>query len=157
MEPHDMAETDAEIMVALGEDYPELRHAVRRICEKFPGEYWRDLDSRSGYPSEFVAALTEGQVARHVPGEADHSTWVNAAAAAAGGADGTFAMLPPTLVTLEEVSGETDVAAVLRRERSPRLLMPWLLRRPDGLSVRIDLDGVGGGEPGPASGIEDVT
>ena len=59
MEPHDMAETDAEIMVALGEDYPELRHAVRRICEKFPGEYWRDLDSRSGYPSEFVAALTE--------------------------------------------------------------------------------------------------
>jgi hypothetical protein len=101
-------------------------------------------------------ALPEGQVARHVPGEADHSTWVNAATAAAGGADGTFAMLPPTLVTLEEVSGEPDVAAVLRRERSPRLLMPWLLRRPDGLSVRIDLDGVGGGEPGPASGIEDA-
>jgi 8-oxo-dGTP pyrophosphatase MutT (NUDIX family) len=104
----------------------------------------------------FVAALPEGPVARHVPGEADHSTWVNAAVAAAGGADGTFAMLPPTLVTLEEVSGEPDVAAVLRRERSPRLLMPWLLRRPDGLSVRIDLDGVGGGEPGPASGIEDA-
>ena len=52
-------DTDAEIRVTLGEDYSELRDAVRRICEKFPGEYWRALDNRSGYPSEFVAALTE--------------------------------------------------------------------------------------------------
>lgn len=51
--------TDQEITVALGEDYPELRDAVRRICERFPGEYWRDLDDRSGYPTEFVDALTE--------------------------------------------------------------------------------------------------
>ncbi|MBS7706614.1 acyl-CoA/acyl-ACP dehydrogenase [Chelatococcus asaccharovorans] len=43
----------------LGEDFPELRDAVRRICERFPGEYWRNLDDRSGYPTEFVAALTE--------------------------------------------------------------------------------------------------
>jgi acyl-CoA dehydrogenase len=59
MDDRDRTEADAEIVVALGEDYPELRHTVRRICEKFPGEYWRELDSRSGYPSEFVAALTE--------------------------------------------------------------------------------------------------
>src|ERR1700758_1680341 len=59
MDGHDAAGTDAEITVALGEDYPELRSTVRRICEKFPGEYWRDLDSRSGYPTEFVAALTD--------------------------------------------------------------------------------------------------
>jgi acyl-CoA dehydrogenase len=59
MDASDMAETDAEITLAIGEDYPELRHTVRRICEKFPGEYWRELDSRSGYPTEFVAALTE--------------------------------------------------------------------------------------------------
>src|SRR5215467_12175183 len=52
-------DTDAEIRVTLGQDYSELRDAVRRICEKFPGEYWRALDNRSGYPSEFVAALTE--------------------------------------------------------------------------------------------------
>jgi len=52
-------DTDAEIRVTLGEDYRELRDAVRRICEKFPSEYWRGLDNRSGYPSEFVAALTE--------------------------------------------------------------------------------------------------
>ena len=50
---------DTEVTVALGEDFPELRAAVSRICEKFPGEYWRALDNRSGYPTEFVAALTE--------------------------------------------------------------------------------------------------
>jgi 8-oxo-dGTP pyrophosphatase MutT (NUDIX family) len=103
----------------------------------------------------FVAALPAGQVARHVEGEADHSTWLPARAAVAGGSDGTIAMLPPTVVTLEEVASAPDVASVLRRPRSPRLLMPWLVRRPDGLSVRIDLDGRGGGEPGPTSGIED--
>jgi acyl-CoA dehydrogenase len=53
------ASPDAEVTVALGEDFPELRAAVGRICEKFPGEYWRALDNRSGYPTEFVAALTE--------------------------------------------------------------------------------------------------
>lgn len=52
-------DSDAEIRVTLGEDYSELREAVRRICEKFPSEYWRALDNRSGYPGEFVAALTE--------------------------------------------------------------------------------------------------
>ena len=44
----------------LGEDYPELRDAVRRICEKYPGAYWRELEARSAYPTEFVADLTEG-------------------------------------------------------------------------------------------------
>ncbi|PXW64736.1 acyl-CoA dehydrogenase family protein [Chelatococcus asaccharovorans] len=60
MPPHsnDLS-TDATITMDLGEDFPELRDAVRRICERFPGEYWRNLDDRSGYPTEFVAALTE--------------------------------------------------------------------------------------------------
>jgi acyl-CoA dehydrogenase len=52
-------EADAEVSVVLGEDFPELRHTVRKICEGFPGEYWRTLENRGGYPSEFVAALTE--------------------------------------------------------------------------------------------------
>ncbi|MEL7982553.1 acyl-CoA dehydrogenase family protein [Vreelandella titanicae] len=45
--------------VAIGEDYPELREGVRRICNDFTGEYWRKLDEESGYPTEFVTALTE--------------------------------------------------------------------------------------------------
>jgi acyl-CoA dehydrogenase len=47
-------------VVALGEDYPELRQSVRRVCAGFPGEYWRGLDERSGYPTEFIAELTKG-------------------------------------------------------------------------------------------------
>src|SRR3954449_5341889 len=37
-----------------------IRAAVRALCEKFPGEYWRELDRDRAYPTEFVAALTEG-------------------------------------------------------------------------------------------------
>jgi acyl-CoA dehydrogenase len=60
MNHHDAAHAaDAEVSVVLGEDFPELRATVRKICERFPGEYWRKLEDRSGYPSEFVAALTE--------------------------------------------------------------------------------------------------
>lgn len=104
----------------------------------------------------FVAALPPGQVARHVSGEADHSTWLPVREAASHGRAGRLAMLPPTLVTLEEVASGGDVGGVLARPRAPRLLMPWLVRRPDGLAVRVDLDGRGGGEPGPASGVEDL-
>jgi len=43
----------------IGEDYPEIRDAVRRICEQFPGSYWHKLDNESAYPTEFVKALTE--------------------------------------------------------------------------------------------------
>src|SRR5436189_5991017 len=48
------------VSLALGEDYPELRDAVRRICAKYPGAYWRDLEDRSAYPTELVADLTAG-------------------------------------------------------------------------------------------------
>jgi acyl-CoA dehydrogenase len=43
----------------LSADYPEIREAVARICEGFPGEYWRRLEDERGYPTEFVNALTE--------------------------------------------------------------------------------------------------
>ncbi len=40
-------------------DIQQIREAVRALCERFPGEYWRDLDSRRAYPAEFVQALTD--------------------------------------------------------------------------------------------------
>jgi len=43
-----------EVSVTLGEDYPELREAVRRICQHYPTSYWRDLEKISGYPTDFV-------------------------------------------------------------------------------------------------------
>ena len=39
-------------------DYPEIRHAVSKLCAQFPGSYWRELDKIRGYPTEFVTALT---------------------------------------------------------------------------------------------------
>jgi acyl-CoA dehydrogenase len=42
----------------LGEDHPEIREAIRRICADFPGQYWRELEAREAYPTEFVQALT---------------------------------------------------------------------------------------------------
>jgi acyl-CoA dehydrogenase len=50
----------AAVALELGEDYPEVREAVRRICAKYPGVYWRDLEERSAYPTELVADLTAG-------------------------------------------------------------------------------------------------
>src|SRR4051812_45487188 len=46
------------VMLALGEDYPELRESVRRICERYPGAYWRNLEDQQAYPTEFVDELT---------------------------------------------------------------------------------------------------
>jgi len=36
-----------------------IREAVARLCEGFPGSYWRRLDREQAYPAEFVRALTE--------------------------------------------------------------------------------------------------
>jgi acyl-CoA dehydrogenase len=52
-------ETDDLVALPLGEDHADIRDAVRRICEKFPGAYWRDLEAREAYPTEFVVALTQ--------------------------------------------------------------------------------------------------
>jgi acyl-CoA dehydrogenase len=54
---------DFEIVPELG----EIRAAVRGLCERFPGEYWRALEP-DGYPEEFVRALTEdGWLAALIP------------------------------------------------------------------------------------------
>ncbi len=47
------------VTMELGEDYPELRQSVRKVCAGFPGEYWRARDEASEYPTAFVKALTE--------------------------------------------------------------------------------------------------
>ncbi|MBU6319747.1 MAG: acyl-CoA/acyl-ACP dehydrogenase [Alphaproteobacteria bacterium] len=39
--------------------HSDIRHAVRRLCARFPGDYWRRLDRDRIYPTEFVQALTE--------------------------------------------------------------------------------------------------
>lgn len=46
--------------MAMEEEYnfPEIRNSVRRLCADFPGSYWRDLDSKRIYPTDFVNALS---------------------------------------------------------------------------------------------------
>ncbi len=59
---------NGEVSVVLGPDYPELRDAVRRVCEGFPAEYWRKLDDVRGYPTDFIKALTDaGFLAALIP------------------------------------------------------------------------------------------
>ncbi|MBN9491277.1 MAG: acyl-CoA/acyl-ACP dehydrogenase [Alphaproteobacteria bacterium] len=50
--------------------HPEIRDAIRALCLKFDGAYWRKLDRERGYPTEFVKALTEaGWLATLIPEE----------------------------------------------------------------------------------------
>jgi acyl-CoA dehydrogenase len=52
------------------DELDQIREAVRALCAKFPGEYWRALDRERAYPTEFVRALTEaGFLAALIPEE----------------------------------------------------------------------------------------
>jgi len=48
----------------------QLKHAIAELCAQFPDSYWRELDSRRGYPEKFVQALTiAGYLATLIPEE----------------------------------------------------------------------------------------
>ncbi|MDA8050208.1 MAG: acyl-CoA/acyl-ACP dehydrogenase [Rhodospirillales bacterium] len=50
--------------------HEEIRAEVKKLCARFPGEYWRKADRSRAYPSEFVRALTEaGYLAALIPEE----------------------------------------------------------------------------------------
>lgn len=71
MSTHQTSAADqAGVSIPLGEDYPDIRESVRRICQDFPGKYWRDLEAQEAYPSEFVKAMTDaGYLAALIPEE----------------------------------------------------------------------------------------
>jgi len=50
----------SQVSLSLGEDYQELRDAVRQVCSDFPEKYWSDLESNDAYPTKFIKALTSG-------------------------------------------------------------------------------------------------
>jgi acyl-CoA dehydrogenase len=65
-----MSKPSQEISISLGEDFPEIRDSVRKICAAFPGAYWREVDEQEAYPHAFVQALTEaGYLAALIPEE----------------------------------------------------------------------------------------
>jgi len=52
------------------ESHQQIRAAVRDLCSRFPGEYWRKLDEARAYPEEFVRALTDaGWLSALIPEE----------------------------------------------------------------------------------------
>ena len=55
---------------SLKNQHQEVRDEVAKLCQKFPGEYWRELDREMKYPKEFVDALTEaGYLSALIPEE----------------------------------------------------------------------------------------
>jgi alkylation response protein AidB-like acyl-CoA dehydrogenase len=64
------------------DELAEIRRAVRALCADFPGEYWRNLDRKTEYPTAFVASLTDaGFLAALIP-EDYGGSGLNLAAAA---------------------------------------------------------------------------
>ena len=54
------------------EAFPEIRQAIRELCQDFPGSYWQKLDAEQSYPEEFLTALTRaGWMAALIPQEFD--------------------------------------------------------------------------------------
>ena len=52
------------------ETIAQLRDTVKKVCDDYPGEYWRAKDRIREYPTEFVRALTEmGLLAALIPEE----------------------------------------------------------------------------------------
>jgi alkylation response protein AidB-like acyl-CoA dehydrogenase len=65
------------------EDHAEIRDELRKLCARFPGAYWRELDRHRGYPTEFVTALTQsGYLSALIPEEYGGSGLTLSAAAA---------------------------------------------------------------------------
>jgi len=66
-----------------GDPHQEIRAGVRKLCARFPGEYWRRLDREAAYPADFVKAVTAaGYLSALIPEEYGGSGMPLSAAAA---------------------------------------------------------------------------
>ena len=51
-------------------EFEEYRRAVRDLCSRFGSPYWQAIDEKTGYPEDFVKALTQaGWLAALIPHE----------------------------------------------------------------------------------------
>jgi 8-oxo-dGTP pyrophosphatase MutT (NUDIX family) len=115
-----------------------------------PWSHWitPEIEHRRFDTRFFVAALPKGQRARDVAGEADHAAWVRPADALAERERGERIMVPPTAMTLEDLTGYDTVAEVLEAAPGRRIepILPRLVRGDDG-GVRFLVPG----DPGYAT------
>jgi len=58
------------MVLSTQEDIEIIRKSVRSLCEKFPEDYWKELDKKQEYPEKFIKALTdEGWLSVLIPEE----------------------------------------------------------------------------------------
>jgi len=117
-----------ETLVAIGEDYPELRESVRKICARYPGSYWSGLEDAQAYPTEFINELTQaGFLGALIPEEYGGSGLPLRAAA----------------VILEEINASGCVAS---QGHAQMYIMGTLLRHGSETQKRAYLPGIAAGK-----------
>lgn len=90
----------------------------------------------------FAAVLPPGQQAVADTGEASWGGWILAEEAARQGREGGSAvMLPPTLVTVEDIARMPSVGAVMSRVGDLRPIMPRIERSGDTWTISVELPG----------------
>src|SRR5689334_15237958 len=68
MTAREIAAPGPAIQLTIGEDYSDIREAVRRVCAEYPAAYWSEKDEAEAYPTEFIDALTKaGFLAALIP------------------------------------------------------------------------------------------
>jgi 8-oxo-dGTP pyrophosphatase MutT (NUDIX family) len=101
-----------------------------------PWAHWitPEIEHRRFDTRFFVAALPAGQRTRDVAGEADHAAWVRPADALAELGRGERVMVPPTAMTLADLTAFDTVADVLAAAPERRIIpvLPRLKRGDDG-------------------------
>ncbi|MGL5928224.1 MAG: NUDIX hydrolase [Dermatophilaceae bacterium] len=142
----------AEMGVSVVEAAPRAAAAVREVAEECGVVVAvADLRARGHWvtpefePRRFdtwilAARMPPGQVARTASGESDASEWVRPGELLRRHAAGAAPMLPPTVVSLEQLAGFDSARAFL--EDRPRVIrvVPRLVRSVDGAPVlRTDL------------------
>jgi len=86
-----------------------------------------------------IAVLPEGQAARHVGGEAAESDWWRPKDVLDRFARGEILMLPPTIVTVEEVAAASDAGSLWAQSRRLREVMPVLTSRGDDMVMVAEI------------------
>jgi 8-oxo-dGTP pyrophosphatase MutT (NUDIX family) len=86
-----------------------------------------------------IAVLPEGQEARHVGGEAVESGWLRPKDVLDRFARGEILMLPPTIVTVEEVAAASDAASLWAQDRRLSEVMPVLHSRGDDMVMVAEI------------------
>jgi 8-oxo-dGTP pyrophosphatase MutT (NUDIX family) len=102
------------------------RRLVLRTDQLKPWARWitPELESRRYDTRFFAAVLPERQRTREIRDEADQFAWLRPGGVLAAARRGEVALMPPTAVTLAELAGCGDVAAVLAAPREITPLQP---------------------------------